>query len=71
MSQSLKLDALLALGGEAGADRARRAAAASSVPGAVPLQITAGIPASLAISAAATLLRIPPEPKAEVRSPIS
>jgi hypothetical protein len=28
-------------------------------------------PAALAISAAATLLRIPPEPKTEVRSPIS
>ena len=47
--------------------RRRRA----SVPAAVPLQITAGMPASLAISAAATLLRIPPEPKADVRSPIS
>ena len=46
-------------------------AAASSDPGRVPSQITLGIPASLAISAAATLLRIPPEPKAEVRSPIS
>ncbi len=47
------------------------AAAASSVPLAVPSQITAGIPAALAISAAATLLRIPPEPNGEVRSPIS
>ena len=43
----------------------------ASVPALVPLQITAGIPDSLAISAAATLLRMPPEPKAEVRSPIS
>ena len=33
--------------------------------------MTAGMPASLAISAAATLLRMPPEPKAEVRSPMS
>ena len=47
------------------------AAAARSVPCSVPLQITTGMPASLAISAAATLLRMPPEPKAEVRSPIA
>ena len=58
------------MGDEAGADRFP-AAAAASVPGAVPSQITTGIPAALAISAAATLLRIPPEPNAEVRSPIS
>ena len=36
--------------------------AASSVSGWVPAQIAAGIPAALAIPAAATLLRIPPEP---------
>ena len=46
-------------------------AAAAKLPGSVPSQTTTGIPAALAISAAATLLRIPPEPKAEVRSPIS
>jgi hypothetical protein len=46
-------------------------AAAASVPGAVPSQITTRMPAALAISAAATLLRIPPEPNAEVRWPIS
>ena len=68
LSQSLKPE----LGGlrrETGAE-ASPPAAAVRVSSLVPLQITAGTPASLAICAAATLLRMPPEPKAEVRSPI-
>ena len=46
-------------------------AAASSVPAAVPSQIVTATPELLAICAAVTLLRIPPEPKAEVRAPMS
>ena len=60
----------LLVGREARADPLARRGR-SSVPGAVPSQITTGIPAALAISAAATLLRMPPSPKGEVRSPIS
>ena len=71
LSQSLKLDALPRPERRSGCRPPPRAAAAVSEPDRVPSQITLGIPASLAISAAATLLRIPPEPKAEVRSPIS
>ena len=66
----MKLDALPACATKR-VPTASPAAAAASVPALVPSQIVAGIPASLAISAAATLLRMPPEPKAEVRSPIS
>ena len=45
--------------------------AASRVPSAVPSQIVTGTPELLAICAATTLLRIPPEPKADVREPMS
>ena len=47
------------------------AIARASVPGCVPLQITTGMPAEVAISAASTLLRIPPEPRCELDMPIS
>ena len=41
------------------------------VPGSVPLQITTGMPAEVAISAHSTLLDIPPEPMCEPDIPIS
>ena len=47
------------------------AAAAVRTPGTRPLAITVGIPAAVAISAATTLDRIPPEPSGEVLWPIS
>ena len=69
LEPELEARGLAALGGEARADRLAGSGGGQR-PRTVPLQITAGMPASLAISAAATLLRMPPEPKAEVRSPI-
>ena len=71
LSQSLKLDALPAWAAKRVPTALAGRRGGAACPRSVPLQITAGIPASLAISAAATLLRMPPEPKAEVRSPIS
>ena len=47
------------------------ATAASSAPGRRPLAITVGIPAAVAISAATTFDRIPPEPSGEVACPIA
>ena len=70
LSQSLKLDALPPCAAKRVPIASLRAAAIR-VPAFVPLQIVAGVPDSAAISAAATLLRMPPEPKAEVRSPIA
>ena len=46
-------------------------AAAVMVPGASPLAMTVGMPAAVAISAATTLERIPPEPRAEAVWPMS
>ena len=42
------------------------AQARASTPGSNPLPITVGMPAAVAISAAATFERIPPEPSADV-----
>ena len=39
--------------------------------GSIPLAIATGIPAAVAISAATTLERMPPEPSGEVESPMS
>ena len=46
-------------------------AAAAIVPGSRPLAITVGIPAAVAISAATTLERIPPEPRGDAVCPMS
>ena len=56
---------------EAGAGGVAAGGGASSVPSAVPSQITAPMPEAPAIPAAATLLRMPPRPNGEVCSPIS
>ena len=45
-------------------------AAPSTAPARRPLAITVGIPAAVAISAATTFDRIPPEPRGEVACPI-
>ena len=44
--------------------------ARGSDPGTIPLAITAGIPAAVAISAAMTFERIPPEPSGDSSCPI-
>ena len=51
--------------------RARRARAAAIAPGASPLVITVSMPAAVAISAATTFERIPPEPSGEPAWPMS
>ena len=70
-SHSLKLETRALLGVEARARAARRASAAATAPGSTPLAITAGMPAAVAISAATTFERIPPEPSGEVEKPMS
>ena len=47
------------------------ASAARTASRSVPRAIVAGIPAAVAISAATTLERIPPEPSGEAEKPIS
>ena len=49
----------------------RPSSAAASAAGSSPLQITVSIPAAVAISAATTFERIPPEPSGEVVRVIS
>ena len=56
----------LGMGGKARADLLTRGSGAAASPTRCPSQITAGIPAALAIPAAATLLRMPPEPYSDV-----
>ena len=60
----------LAVGREARADGLARRSGEQGALG-VPAQITAGMPAAPAISAARDLLRMPPSPNGEVCSPIS
>ncbi len=69
-SQSLKLDPRSVRVGNAVPIRSPPAAA-SSVPGAVPSQIVTATPEPLAIAAAETLLRMPPDPNVEEGAPIS
>src|SRR6266480_6956619 len=45
------------------------ARARAIAPGRVPLRIVAGMPAAVAISAATTFERIPPDPSGEVDTP--
>jgi hypothetical protein len=47
------------------------ASAAATAARSTPLVITTGIPAAVAISAATTFERIPPEPSGEVERPMS
>jgi hypothetical protein len=69
LSHSLKLDTLPCCGWkrvpEGWPARARRTDSRS-----IPLVITAGMPAAVAISAATTFERIPPEPSGERETPI-
>ena len=67
-SQSLKLDSRRACGWKR-VPTGSPATARSNIPGCVPLQITTGMPAEVAISAHSTLLRIPPEPDVRARHP--
>ncbi len=69
-SQSLKLEWRTACGANRVPIRSP-AQARVSVPGSNPLAITVGMPAAVAISAATTLERIPPEPSGDISCPMS
>ena len=69
-SHSLKLDCRLGRGAKR-VPVASPAQARPSTPGSSPDAITAGIPAEVAMSAATTFERMPPEPSGDVSCPIS
>ncbi len=70
LSHSLKLEWRTACGANRVPTRSP-AQALAITPGTIPLAITAGMPADVAISAATTFERIPPEPSGESSCPIS
>ena len=69
LSQSLKLDCRTAWGANRVPTRSPAHARADR-PRSMPLAITVGIPAAVAISAATTFERMPPEPSGETSWPI-
>ena len=69
LSHSLKLDVRTACGGKR-VPSASPAAARAITPARVPFAITAGIPAAVAISAATTFERMPPDPIGDALCPI-
>ena len=70
LSQSLKLDTRPAWGWKR-VPPGPPASAAATAARSTPLVIVTGMPAAVAISAATTFERIPPEPSGEVDRPIS